>query len=55
MARAPKMADEGGGKTYTAPHPVYQGGRLVPAGEPFTTASPKGQGWEEVSPAPDAS
>jgi hypothetical protein len=35
-------------KTYTAPHAVYVDNRLYAAGEPFTTASVKGDKWEAV-------
>jgi hypothetical protein len=41
-------------KTYVAPHDVYQGGILHKAGEPFTTADPKGKDWEPADPVAKA-
>lgn len=35
-------------KTYTAPHVVQADGQLYQPGEPFTTAAPKGEKWEQV-------
>lgn len=49
MSKVAKKSEQP--KSYKAPHVVYQGGQLVPAGEPFVTADPKGEGWEEISDA----
>lgn len=35
-------------KTYTAPHPVYTGGKLYAANEPFVTDQPAGDEWKTV-------
>lgn len=36
---------------YTAPHDVYTSGIYTKAGEVFVTDSPKGDGWEDKTPA----
>lgn len=38
-------------KSYVSNQPVYQGGVYTPAGEPFVTDAPKGEGWKEINPA----
>lgn len=44
-------------KTYTSSEPVFDGKRLIPPGEEFTTDAPKGGDWVEVKQpeAPKAS
>lgn len=41
-------------KTFTAPHPVYTGGRMYAAGEPFTTDDKPGKEWDAVDKAEKA-
>ena len=36
-------------KTYTAPHPVYTGGKLYNPGERFTTYDRPGKEWNDTS------
>jgi len=38
-------------KAYTAPHDVYTAGVYTKAGEPFVTDAPKGDEWDEKTPA----
>jgi hypothetical protein len=35
--------------TYTSPETVYQGGKLIPPGEPFSTVDEPNDNWEKVS------
>lgn len=39
---------------YTAPHAVYQGGKLYAPGEPFVTDDTPGEKWEKVGKAEKA-
>lgn len=38
-------------KAYTAPHDVFTAGIYTKAGEPFVTDAPKGDAWDEKTPA----
>lgn len=38
-------------KAYTAPHDVHTAGIYTKAGDVFVTDAPKGEGWEEKTPA----
>lgn len=48
MTKEKKAAEP---KAYTAPHPVYTAGIFTPPGEVFVTNAPKGDSWDEKTPA----
>ena len=41
-------------KAYIAPHEVYTGGALYPAGAVFVTDAPEGRAWRAASEAEQA-